>query len=192
MSLHHKLKNFRNHHEDTYVYLVNSRNGDNHYLKSCWEQLVSKGTLSPKQVQGIENSKEFEKKKVIRDKKIEDNKTKEPTGTYVGTLKKRYDMVLKFVDTKTTNRGFYIHNFVDREGNNLMCFSNDDILYLEHDFASNEKHILSNDDCFSCRATVNRHTVNIYTDTPFKQTVLNRIKYNKYLGNKRHLEEGNL
>ena len=36
----------------------------------------------------------------------------------------------------------------------------------------------------TCRATVNRHSINDFDPTyKIRQTVLNRIKYNKYLGN---------
>ena len=61
-----------------------------------------------------------------------------------------------------------------------MCFSDNERIYLD------QEHKLIGGDCFTCRATVNRHSVNDFEPTKqFKQTVLNRIKYNKYLGNKR-------
>ena len=74
-----------------------------------------------------------------------------------------------------------------KEGNSLMTFASSRVTEFSPEL------ILSEGDCFTCRATVNRHTVNDFDPSnKFKQTVLNRIKYKQYLGNKQHLEEGNL
>ena len=77
-----------------------------------------------------------------------------------------------------------------------MTFSNTSQLRIDHDFVKgpdNSLHILSHGDCFTCRATVNRHSINDYDHSnKIKQTVLNRIKYNKYIGNKEHLKAGDI
>jgi len=173
----------------------------NSFLSSVYTKIIRcELPLSHAQLQGIKNSMGYMLKKIEKEKvRVELEKVHvndEPKGSYVGTLRTRYDMTLKFVSTKNTSRGFYIHNFTDREGNSLMCFSDVQQLRIDHDFVKGPDsglHILSHDDCFTCRATVNRHSINDYDPSnKFKQTVLNRIKYNKYLGNKRLLEEGNL
>jgi hypothetical protein len=98
-------------------------------------------------------------------------------------------MTLKYVSRKSTSRGFYIHNFVDREDNSLMCFSNNRYLYIEG--TDTPDTMIKKGDCIACRATVNRHSINDFDPTnKIKQTILNRIKYNKYLGNlKKQAEE---
>jgi hypothetical protein len=89
-------------------------------------------------------------------------------------------MTLKYVSGKRTSRGFYIHNFIDKEGNSLMTFASSRVTEFSPEL------ILGEGDCFTCRATVNRHSINDFDPTnKIKQTVLNRIKYNKYLGNLR-------
>ncbi len=74
-----------------------------------------------------------------------------------------------------------------------MCFSDHEKLQILDNKTETKADVvyrsLREGDCFTCRATVNRHSINAFDPTnKFKQTVLNRIKYNKYLGNKNNEE----
>ena len=104
--------------------------------------------------------------------------TIEPEGHWVGKEKGRYDFVLKYLSGNETTRGYCVHNFVDKNGARFLAFQDvKDIVIEEHE--------LINGDCFTCKATVNRHSINNYkygSQESFKETVLNRIKYKKYLG----------
>ena len=123
-------------------------------------------------------------KKQDSEKLKEEHKNDLPSGNFVGKEKQRYDMTLKYVSRKDTSRGFYVHNFIDRQGNQLMSFS--DNRYLYHA----DECMIDKGDVFTCRATVNRHSINDFDPAnKIKQTVLNRIKYNKYLGNLSKNEE---
>lgn len=173
------IKEFHEKYEDVYIFLQdNELREGNTFLEDVWSNLVRKRELSLNQINGVRNSMLYYQKKQERDNLKEEHKNDEPTGSFVGKEKTRYDMTLKYLNGNSTSRGFYIHNFTDKEDNSLMCFSDNERIYLD------QEHKLVSGDCFTCRATVNRHTVNDFNPTnKFKQTVLNRIKYNKYLGN---------
>ena len=122
-------------------------------------------------------------------------------GSWVGREKIRYNFVLKYLSGHATNRGYYVHSFQDRKGNRFLSFldcetitipySADDIL---DDNKYTEDHKISAGDCFSCKATVIRHGVNTFKydrqppsvrpilQNPFKETVLNRIKFKAFIG----------
>ena len=107
-----------------------------------------------------------------------------PTGTWVGTEKKRYDLVLKYLSGNKTNRGFSVHNFEDRNECKFTMFSDFDRLYPNSESSIN---YLVYGDVVKVRATVNRHSINTYkygSTGPFKETVLNRPKWGELLGNK--------
>lgn len=154
----------------------------NNFLESIYTKILRcELPLTDKQLQGVKNSMGYMLKKVEQEtvrvelEKVHSDDT--PSGAYVGVEKTRYDMTLKFKGTRKTSRGFVIHNFVDKEGNFLMTFANEQLII--------EDHSIEIGDCFTCKATVNRHSLNEFDPSnKFKQTVLNRIKYNKYLGNK--------
>ena len=113
-------------------------------------------------------------------------------GNWVGIEKIRYDFVLKYLSGHSTSRGYYVHSFKDRNDNRFLSFldcetitipfSKEDIL---DDNKYTDDHKISAGDCFSCKATVNRHGVNTYKSSvqnPFKETVLNRVKFKHWLG----------
>ena len=101
----------------------------------------------------------------------------ETTGKYIGVPKTRYDFTLKLIKTQSTNRGFFVHTFEDRQQNQFICFADKEHIDIE-------RLKLIEGDVFQCRATVNRHSINDFkVEIPIKQTVLNRVKYTKYLGN---------
>ena len=121
----------------------------------------------------------------------------EPEGHWVGKEKTRYDLVLKYLSGNTTSRGYCVHSFVDKNGARFLAFQDTIDIVIEEkninsfgapiDPDSGEiiKHELVTGDCFTCKATVNRHGINNYKyggKEPFKETVLNRIKFKKYLG----------
>jgi hypothetical protein len=167
-------------HKEIYTFiLAEGIKEENQFLTDVYKQLVKKKELSTIQLNAIRNSMlYYENKDKLEKLRIENGGN--PEGNYVGKEKQRYDMTLKYISGKRTSRGFYIHNFLDKQNNSLMCFSDNERIYLD------QEHKLIGGDCFTCRATVNRHSVNDFEPTKqFKQTVLNRIKYNKYLGNKR-------
>ena len=155
----------------------------NSFLESMYKKILScELPFTDKQLQGLKNSMGYMLKKVeqevVRVELEKVHSDDKPNGAYVGVEKTRYDMTLKFKGTSRTSRGFVIHNFIDKEGNLLMTFSNESQLVIE-------SHSIELGDCFTCKATVNRHSLNEFDPSnKFKQTVLNRIKYNRYLGNK--------
>ena len=115
----------------------------------------------------------------LEEKKFE-GKTIE--GHWVGQEKKRYDFVLKYLSGHSTSRGYAVHNFVDKKGARFLAFLDTETLRVEGPAADHE---LVTGDCFTCKATVNRHGINNYKygdKEPFKETVLNRMKFKKYLG----------
>ena len=165
---------FREQHSEVYKWIIDNQN-INGFIGDIYDRIVRSKPISPRQLQGVKNTMK----------------------SYVGTEKKRYDMTLKYISGRTSQRGFTVHNFINKHGQSLMCFSNDSQIRVEVDLVGGNPradmglHILGEGDCFTCRATVNRHTVNDFDPSnKFKQTVLNRIKYNKYIGNKKHREDG--
>ncbi len=164
----------------------------NGFIGDIFDQICKNKPLSDRQIEGVKRTRRYIEKKAEQEKLRESNKNILPGGVYVGKEKKRYDMTLKYMGNYETRRGFTVHNFMSKEGAQLMCFS--DMTQIRVPFIKNgDLHILSEGDIFTCRATVNRHSINDFDpNNKFKQTVLNRIKYNNYLGNKQHLEEGNL
>ena len=101
-------------------------------------------------------------------------------GNWVGQERTRYDFVLKFLSSNSTTRGYYVHNFQDRKGNRFLAF-------LDCEYIKIEDQELSTGDCFGCKATVNRHGINTYKygdNEPFKETILNRMKFKTYIGKK--------
>ena len=181
------IEEFKNNHSDVYDHLIQpDLRENNNFLQDVYNHVSKQGEISIKQINGIRNSMLYYLQKIERENLKEFHKDDEPTGSFVGEVKKRYDMTLKYLNGKSTSRGFFIHNFVDRNGNSLMCFSDYEKLKLHEGEVLN----LEEGDCFTCRATVNRHSVNDFDPTnKYKQTVLNRIKYNKYLGNKQHQQK---
>ena len=99
-------------------------------------------------------------------------------GAWVGQEKTRYDFGLIYLSGHSTSRGYSVHNFVDKTGARFLAFI--DLEYIRVD-----DHELKNGDCFTCKATVNRHSINTYKygkQEPYKETVLNRMKFSKYIG----------
>ena len=99
-------------------------------------------------------------------------------GSWVGTEKKRYDFVLKYLSGHSTSRGYAVHSFVDKNGARFLAF-------LDQEYIRVDDQELVTGDCFTCKATVNRHGINNYKygdKEPFKETILNRMKFGKYIG----------
>ena len=118
-------------------------------------------------------------------------KLMEAENYWVGREKKRYDFVLKYTEGQTTSRGYSVHKFEDRMGRRFLTYSdfNPDEITVEIDegtpSTSPLNHLLVAGDCFTCKATVLRHDINDFkVDIPFKETVLNRVKFGKYLEKK--------
>ena len=181
---------FRQNFTEEYDFLMDlDGREDNPFLQSLYRQFIQHGTLSAPQRNSIMKAKSYQEAKQKKEELKEVHKDDEPTGSYVGTLKTRYDMVLKLISVRDTSRGFWVHTFQDRAGNQLMSFSNRRSIVID---SVDGAITLIQGDCFTCRATVNRHSVNDFNpEKKIKQTVINRIKYNKYLGNKKLLEEVN-
>jgi len=184
---HNLLETFKSNYSAEYEFIQKIIASDikNQFIISCSEQLNKNGTLSDRQVEAIQ--KNMSRFSQFTEQKID--KDAEPIGAYVGQLRERYDMTLKYVGVNSTKRGFYVHNFVDRNGSSLMCFGEHETIRIAFDPESESRavsfHVVEPGDCFTCRATVNRHTINEFYIDPLnkvKQTVLNRIKYNKFLG----------
>jgi len=176
---------FRQNFTEEYDFLMDlDEREDNEFLQSLYRQFMQAGTLSAKQRESILKAKSYQEaakqREVLKTKHVND----EPVGAYVGELKKRYNMTLKLMGVRRTNRGFYVMNFVNREGSQLMCFNQDSYLVAKGDISPKSK-IQEIGDCFTCRATVNRFSVQDFDPTnKFKQTVINRITVDKWLGNK--------
>jgi len=172
---------FRQNFTEEYDFLMDlDEREDNLFLQSLYRQFIQHGTLSASQRSSIMKAKAYHEAKEKREELKEVHKDDEPTGSYVGSLKKRYDMVLKLISVRDTSRGFWVHTFQDKKGNQLMAFSGRRTIQI--DAYSDDLEIGG---CFTCRATVNRHSVNEFNpEKKIKQTVINRIKYIKYLGNK--------
>jgi hypothetical protein len=103
-------------------------------------------------------------------------------GLWVGKEKERYDFVLKLVEQRSTTRGYWVYRMTDRHGNLFIAFDGREE-WREGDGGNNQ--LFGNGDCFTCRATVNRHDIANYKygspDSKHKQTVLNRIKLGKLI-----------
>jgi len=119
--------------------------------------------------------------------------TEETLGNWVGKEKTRYDFVLKYLSGNKTSRGYCVHSFVDKNGSRFLAFQDVIDIVIEEDnipvsdtfdpdAGEKIRHELVTGDCFTCKATVNRHSINNYEDESFKETVLNRVKFKKYLG----------
>ena len=124
--------------------------------------------------------------------------TQEIEGNWVGQEKSRYDFTLKLLETKTTTRGYMVYRMKDRYGNQFIAFDGREQWEIEQenidsfgapidpDQGETFRYTLENNDCFTCKATVNRHDIANFKygspDSKYKQTVLNRIKLNKYIG----------
>ena len=117
-------------------------------------------------------------------------------GSWVGREKTRYNFVLKYLSGHATNRGYYVHSFQDKSGNKFLSFLDCETITIPYS-ADNilsdvytEDHRISAGDCFSCKATVNRHSVNTFrcpregSAGAFKETVLNRIYFKAFIGRK--------
>lgn len=92
---------------------------------------------------------------------------------YVGVEGDRLYFFLKFVTSRTTQRGYNVYSFVDEIGSVFICFSNE----LRNEVG----HLLIEDVCYLVKATVKRHQENTFKSklhTPIQsneETVLNRI-----------------
>ena len=127
------------------------------------------------------------------------NETKEIEGHWVGKEKERYDFVLKLLEQKSTTRGYMVYRMTDKFGNLFIAFDGReewDLPYTK-EFTHEEQHRkqpegytgdhrLQTGDCFTCKATVNRHDKANFKygapDSKHKQTVLNRIKLKEFIG----------
>ena len=101
-------------------------------------------------------------------------------GNWVGKEKTRYDFVLKYLSGRSTTRGYFVHSFKDRNDNRFLAFLDCETISIGPDFDK-----VSVGDCFTCKATVNRHGTNTFkygSQDPFKETILNRIKFKSWLG----------
>ena len=118
------------------------------------------------------------------DQALRDFETQYPegdlVGNWVGEEKTRYDFVLKYLSGRSTSRGYFVHSFKDRNDNRFLAFLDCETISIGPDFDK-----VSVGDCFTCKATVNRHGTNTFkygSQDPFKETVLNRIKFKSWLG----------
>ena len=116
-------------------------------------------------------------------------------GNWVGKEKQRYDFVLKLVEQRATTRGYWVYRMTDRHGNLFIAFDGREEWDLpetisgthpQHEGDYTGDHRLQDGDCFTCKATVNRHDIASYKygspESKHKQTVLNRIKLGKFVG----------
>ena len=121
----------------------------------------------------------------------------QPTeGNWVGREKTRYNFVLKYLSGHATNRGYYVHSFQDKSGNRFLSFLDCETITIpihqtlligQKTIGLLEDHRISAGDCFSCKATVIRHSINTFeyeTTGAFKETVLNRIYFKAFIGRK--------
>ena len=120
-------------------------------------------------------------------------------GHWVGKEKERYDFVLKLLEQKSTTRGYWVYRMTDKFGNLFIAFDGREEWDLPStkEFTHEEQHRkqpegytgdhrLQTGDCFTCKATVNRHDIANFKyggpDSKHKQTVLNRIKLKEFIG----------
>ena len=122
----------------------------------------------------------------------------ETEGHWVGTTKERYDFTLKLLEQKSTTRGYFVYRMTDKFGNLFIAFDGRENWHLpstkkgthesQHDQPDGYEgdHKMQTGDCFTCKATVNRHDIANYKyggpDSKHKQTVLNRIKLKEFIG----------
>ena len=99
----------------------------------------------------------------------------EAQGRYIGQPKERYEWVLKFITSHTTSRGYYVHNYVDRDGNSVIAFADEPKPKNGKDKMSGELDPISEGSIFRCKATVNRHAINTFQGNNMKQTIINRM-----------------
>ena len=111
--------------------------------------------------------------------------SQEIDGNWVGKEKKRYDFVLKLLEKKSTTRGYWVYRMIDRHGNMFIAFDGRDAWWVDAKEGTH-RHLVEAQDCFTCKATVNRHDIVDYKyggpDSKHKQTVLNRIKLGDIIG----------
>ena len=118
-------------------------------------------------------------------------------GHWVGKEKERYDFTLKLLEKKTTTRGYFVYRMTDKFGNLYIAFDGRENWFTEGLLAvltdntlpvETAGHNLQDGDCFTCKATVNRHDIADFKyggpDSHHKQTVLNRIKLKSFIGRK--------
>ena len=121
-------------------------------------------------------------------------------GHWVGKEKSRYDFVLKLLEKKSTSRGYFVYRMSDLQGNLYIAFDGrsdwniPDTKKGTHPKSPGQPvgytddHKLHYGDCFTCKATVNRHDIAHFKyggpDSTHKQTVLNRIKLKSFIGEK--------
>ena len=119
-------------------------------------------------------------------------------GHWVGKEKSRYDFVLKLLEKKSTSRGYFVYRMTDKQGNLYIAFDGRENWFVKGlwraaatdntDFDPVAEHNLQDGDCFTCKATVNRHDIAHFKyggpDSTHKQTVLNRIKLKSFIGKK--------
>ena len=124
----------------------------------------------------------------------------ETEGHWVGTTKERYDFTLKLLEQKSTTRGYWVYRMTDKFGNLFIAFDGRENWHLPstkkgtHPDTNGSSqpdgyegdHKMQTGDCFTCKATVNRHDIANYKyggpDSKHKQTVLNRIKLKEFIG----------
>ena len=108
----------------------------------------------------------------------------EPKGNFVGTPKSRYDFVLKLTESRSTTRGYHVHKFIDRNDNYYLMFGDETLYADEGPLGTKRTHALKKGDIFKLKATINRHTINKFSPSEsYKENVINRPKFGKYLGN---------
>ena len=108
----------------------------------------------------------------------------EAENHWVGKEKQRYDFVFKYLGGNDTRRGYSVHKFEDRKNRRFLVYSDykPDEIEVEWPNSPLPKKLVEGD-CFTCKATVLRHDINNFkVKIPFKETVLNRIKFGEYLG----------
>ena len=121
----------------------------------------------------------------------------EVEGHWVGKTKSRYDFTLKLLEQKSTTRGYWVYRMKDKYGNLFIAFDGRPEWLVDNHLIKEEEgtitdddetvsvHPLVNGDCFTCKATVNRHDKANFKyggpDSEHKQTVLNRIKLGKFV-----------
>ena len=121
--------------------------------------------------------------------------TPDVEGHWVGEEKSRYDFTLKLLEQKSTTRGYWVYRLTDKFGNLFIAFDGRENWHLpetksgthpEHEGNYTGDHKLQKGDCFTCKATVNRHDIANFKyggpDSKHKQTVLNRIKLKSFIG----------
>jgi hypothetical protein len=159
--------------------------GSSDFLADVISKYMTGKELSEGQKTGVLNTLKAKVKYEDKTGQVEYDENAKPEGAWVGKEKTRYDLVLKYLTTHKTKRGFSIHNFEDRNKYRFMMFS--DFSQL---FPHNSTTPLVNGDVVKVRATVNRHSMNTYkygSRGPFKETVLNRPKWGNLIGNRKEV-----